>query len=49
MKIADVREKIVEKLRLKGLIEKEEDYIHNIATARELRYYRTSNNATVVY
>ncbi len=33
MKIADAREKIVEKLRAKGLVEKEEPYIHNIATA----------------
>lgn len=33
MKIKDAREKIVEKLRNKGLVVKEEDYIHNIATA----------------
>lgn len=33
MKIKDAREKIVEKLRLKGLVEKEEDYTHNISTA----------------
>jgi len=33
MKIKDAREKIVEKLRSKGLVEKEEDYTHNIATA----------------
>lgn len=33
MKIADAREKIVEKLRTKGLVEKEEPYTHNIATA----------------
>lgn len=33
MKIKDAREKIVEKLRTKGLVEKEEDYTHNIATA----------------
>lgn len=33
MKITDVRQKIVEKLKAKGLIEKEEDYTHNIATA----------------
>jgi valyl-tRNA synthetase len=33
MKIAEAREKIVEKLRAKGLIEKEEDYVHNVATA----------------
>jgi len=33
MKITDAREKIVEKLRAKGLVEKEEPYIHNIATA----------------
>lgn len=33
MKIAEAREKIVEKLRSKGLVEKEEDYVHNIATA----------------
>ncbi len=33
MKIADARQKIVEKLRAKGLVEKEEDYTHNIATA----------------
>jgi len=32
-KIAEVREKIVEKLKQKGLLEKEEDYTHNIATA----------------
>ncbi len=33
MKITDARSKIVEKLNSKGLLEKEEDYIHNIATA----------------
>jgi valyl-tRNA synthetase len=33
MKIKDAREKIVEKLRSKGLVEKEEAYTHNIATA----------------
>lgn len=33
MKITDAREKIVEKLRTKGLVEKEEPYTHNIATA----------------
>jgi len=33
MKIADARLKIVEKLREKGLLEKEESYVHNIATA----------------
>ncbi len=34
MKIAEAREKIVEKLQSKGLVEKiEENYIHNIATA----------------
>ncbi|MEI6022675.1 MAG: valine--tRNA ligase [bacterium] len=33
MKIKDAREKIVEKLRAKGLVEKEEAYVHNIATA----------------
>jgi valyl-tRNA synthetase len=34
MKITDVREKIVEKLKQKGLLVKiEEDYIHNIATS----------------
>jgi len=33
MKITDAREKIVEKLRAKGLVVKEEPYIHNIATA----------------
>jgi valyl-tRNA synthetase len=33
MKITDAREKITEKLREKGLVEKEEDYTHNIATA----------------
>jgi valyl-tRNA synthetase len=33
MKITEAREKIVEKLRAKGLLEKEEDYTHNIATA----------------
>ncbi len=33
MKIKDAREKIVEKLREKGLLEKEEAYTHNIATA----------------
>jgi valyl-tRNA synthetase len=32
-KISAAREKIVEKLRTKGLVEKEEDYTHNIATA----------------
>lgn len=33
MKITDARLKIVEKLQAKGLLEKEEPYIHNIATA----------------
>jgi valyl-tRNA synthetase len=33
MKIAEAREKIVEKLKTKGLLEKEEDYTHNVATA----------------
>jgi len=33
MKITDAREKIIEKLKAKGLVEKEEDYVHNIATA----------------
>ncbi len=33
IKIKDAREKIVEKLRMKGLVVKEEPYIHNIATA----------------
>lgn len=33
MKIADARPKIVEKLKEKGLLVKEEDYVHNIATA----------------
>ncbi|MFA6445860.1 MAG: valine--tRNA ligase [Candidatus Paceibacterota bacterium] len=33
MKITDARSKIIEKLKAKGLLEKEEDYTHNIATA----------------
>ena len=33
MKISEARAKVVEKLRAKGLIVKEEDYVHNIATA----------------
>lgn len=33
MKITDARPKIVEKLRAKGLVDKEEDYVHNVATA----------------
>jgi valyl-tRNA synthetase len=33
MKISDAREKIVEKLKTKGLVEKEEEYVHNIPTA----------------
>lgn len=33
MKIADARPKIVEKLRAKGLVVKEEEYSHNVATA----------------
>ncbi|MDE2173113.1 MAG: valine--tRNA ligase, partial [Patescibacteria group bacterium] len=33
MKITEAREKIVEKLRAKGLVAKEEPYTHNIATA----------------
>lgn len=33
MKIHDAREKIIEKLESKGLVEKIEDYTHNIATA----------------
>ncbi len=32
-KIGDARSKIVEKLKAKGLLVKEEDYVHNIATA----------------
>jgi valyl-tRNA synthetase len=33
IKIKDAREKIIEKLQQKGLVEKVEDYTHNIATA----------------
>lgn len=33
MKISEARAKIVEKLRAKGLVEREEPYTHNIATA----------------
>lgn len=33
MKIKDAREKIIEKLKNKGLVLKEEEYTHNIATA----------------
>ncbi|HXV27303.1 MAG TPA: valine--tRNA ligase [Candidatus Paceibacterota bacterium] len=33
MKIAEARPKIVEKLRAKGLVVKEEEYVHQIATA----------------
>jgi valyl-tRNA synthetase len=33
LKIAEAREKIVEKLRAKGLVAKEEAYTHNVATA----------------
>jgi len=33
MKIKDARDKIVEKLQTKGLVEKIEDYTHNISTA----------------
>lgn len=33
MKLSEARGKIVEKLRAKGLVEKEEPYTHNIATA----------------
>ncbi|MFA5996322.1 MAG: valine--tRNA ligase [Candidatus Paceibacterota bacterium] len=33
MKIAEARPKIVEKLRAKGLVAKEEPYVHNISTA----------------
>jgi valyl-tRNA synthetase len=33
MKIAEAREKVVEKLRVKGLVTKEEEYVHNIGTA----------------
>jgi valyl-tRNA synthetase len=33
MKIKDAREKIINKLRDKGLLLKEEDYVHNIGTA----------------
>ncbi len=33
IKITEAREKIISKLREKGLVEKEEDYVHNIATA----------------
>lgn len=34
MKIKDARDKIVEKLQKKGLVEKIEDYTHNVATAQ---------------
>ena len=33
MKIKDARDKIIEKLQSKGLVEKIEDYTHNVATA----------------
>jgi valyl-tRNA synthetase len=33
MKISEARPKIIEKLKAKGLLEKEEDYTHNTATA----------------
>ena len=33
VKIADAREKIIEKLQAKGLVDKIEDYTHNVATA----------------
>ncbi|MEA2715378.1 MAG: valyl-tRNA synthetase, partial [Candidatus Parcubacteria bacterium] len=33
LKISEARAKIVEKLRAKGLIAKEEEYVHNLATA----------------
>jgi len=33
MKIADARVKMIEKLKAKGLFVKEEDYVHNVATA----------------
>lgn len=33
MKISEAREKIIDKLKEKGLFKKEEDYVHNIATA----------------
>ncbi len=33
IKIKEAREKIIEKLQSKGLVEKVEDYVHNIATA----------------
>ncbi|MES2437201.1 MAG: valine--tRNA ligase [Patescibacteria group bacterium] len=33
IKITEARQKIVEKLRAKGLVTKEEDYVHNIATS----------------
>lgn len=33
MKITDARSKIIDKLRSKGLVEREEEYTHNIATA----------------
>ncbi len=33
LKITEAREKIVERLREKGLVEKEEEYTHNISTA----------------
>jgi len=33
MKIAEARPKIIEKLKTKGLLVKEEDYTHNVATA----------------
>ncbi|MEI8339536.1 MAG: valine--tRNA ligase [bacterium] len=33
MKITEARQKIVDKLQAKGLVEKVEDYVHNVATA----------------
>jgi len=33
IKIKDVREKIIQKLESKGLVDKIEDYVHNVATA----------------
>ena len=33
IKIKDVREKIIEKLESKGLVDRIEDYVHNVATA----------------
>ncbi len=33
MKIAEAREKIIEKLQAKGLVDRVEEYVHNVATA----------------